>query len=387
MIGEYINALEIRARWLRWTKEQGYDVWARLDQSRYFNEAVSKPDSWMKALPIYEHCLQNGEAFYMNRQFCRMVDSARSTIPDDLQFESAWMNAPCGFMWLEHPFEVPKEIDMERQAEVASAVDREIGLSDPPLDVKEARDFAPTDLRKIFHSREEMIEELKKTRNALQIVEGHKAKIDIEIEGLKMIRDRAELGIKVSAIGWLPIDGGGFEILCYQDFSLYNENAQGYGCWSYFTLRDGDKIIDRIRQFEAKAKSVGGMYRDTKESDMLHEIRWAYAAFYLMAQRLSIQVQHRIDRNTRRRNEREQIKMPEFFKVVSLRRMEEARPKPKDNGEPIDWQWQWDVVGHWRNQYYPGEGIHKPKWIESYIKGPEDRPMKPPSAKLFVARR
>ena len=34
------------------------------------------------------------------------------------------------------------------------------------------------------------------------------------------------------------------------------------------------------------------------------------------------------------------------------------------------------VRGFWRNQYYPSRGVHAPKWIDSYLKGPKDAPLK-----------
>lgn len=36
---------------------------------------------------------------------------------------------------------------------------------------------------------------------------------------------------------------------------------------------------------------------------------------------------------------------------------------------------RWVVRGHWRRQWYPSEGRHKPKWIMEYIAGPEDAPL------------
>jgi hypothetical protein len=75
-----------------------------------------------------------------------------------------------------------------------------------------------------------------------------------------------------------------------------------------------------------------------------------------------------------------------FINVVTLRRMSEDRAKDPQ-GHFIDWQWQWTVTGHWRHQYYPSQPVHKRVYIEAYIKGPPDRPLKPPGAKLFVVKR
>ena len=43
-----------------------------------------------------------------------------------------------------------------------------------------------------------------------------------------------------------------------------------------------------------------------------------------------------------------------------------------------DWKVRWLVRGHHRAQWYPSRKAHKLIWIAPYIKGPGDRPLKPP---------
>lgn len=40
-----------------------------------------------------------------------------------------------------------------------------------------------------------------------------------------------------------------------------------------------------------------------------------------------------------------------------------------------DWSHRWLVSGHWRNQWYPSEGVHRPIWIDAFVKGPSDAPL------------
>jgi hypothetical protein len=40
-----------------------------------------------------------------------------------------------------------------------------------------------------------------------------------------------------------------------------------------------------------------------------------------------------------------------------------------------EWSHRWVVRGHWREQWYPSEGVHRLIWIEAFVKGPEDRPL------------
>lgn len=57
---------------------------------------------------------------------------------------------------------------------------------------------------------------------------------------------------------------------------------------------------------------------------------------------------------------------------LSLRRSHGTTPRA---GGGREYQHRWVVRGHWRRQWYPSEGRHKPKWIMDYIAGPEDAPL------------
>ena len=41
-----------------------------------------------------------------------------------------------------------------------------------------------------------------------------------------------------------------------------------------------------------------------------------------------------------------------------------------------DYDYQWMVSGHWRNQWYPTEDRHRLKWIDAYVKGPDGKPLR-----------
>ena len=314
MKSEYVNAIEVRTRWLKWAKIEGGPAWDRISKIAQ-REGQAAASSYLEALPAYQHALETGGTFFMNKNFCSLVENARSTIPDDIEFEMSWVHSPQGWMWIETPFEVPN----------------------PELELPEIMQLAS--------------------------------------KGLV---------IRVSALGWFKVSETKMYFLCYQDFESFVPGKIGFGCWSHFTLSQGDKLIDRIHQFETK--SVGtGAYAVGRESDMKHEMRWVYAAQYLMAQRLSHHTAVPVDRAVRRRHERANNKITPEVTVISLRRLEEDRKKDKDSN-PVDWQWQWEVEGHWRNQPYK-DGLYKRIFIESYIKGPENKPLKPAGHKLFVARR
>lgn len=91
-----------------------------------------------------------------------------------------------------------------------------------------------------------------------------------------------------------------------------------------------------------------------------------------------------LPRRIRRQAERE-IKHEPIVRVIRLRRKEHGQGS--GSGGSVDWQNQWLVRPHWRNQYHPSTGERKPIFIDAYIKGPEDKPFKPPKDYVFKVDR
>src|SRR5437667_4595110 len=88
-----IAAIETRTRWLDWARREGSIIHTYAD-----------------IMPAYIRVLQSGDTFFMNRKFCSLVDHARETVPDSMTFDSKWMHAPQGWLYLEEPFDVPSTI-------------------------------------------------------------------------------------------------------------------------------------------------------------------------------------------------------------------------------------------------------------------------------------
>lgn len=62
------------------------------------------------------------------------------------------------------------------------------------------------------------------------------------------------------------------------------------------------------------------------------------------------------------------------IEIVQLRRS--AHSATHGTGTGRSYTMRFVVHGHWRNQWYATKGVHAPKWIESYVKGPADKPLK-----------
>jgi len=110
------------------------------------------------------------------------------------------------------------------------------------------------------------------------------------------------------------------------------------------------------------------------------------ACMSFLQQRILIAPQQRADRPARRRLERDGYVHEPLIRVVELRR-KHVHSGHVSGQESVEWSHQWVVSGHWRQQWYPSLNMNQPRWIMPYVKGPADRPLKPPRAKIFAVVR
>ena len=73
------------------------------------------------------------------------------------------------------------------------------------------------------------------------------------------------------------------------------------------------------------------------------------------------------------------------IQIIQLRRR-----SPATNGgesQSRGYSCRWLVRGHWRNQFYPSSQSHRPRFIPAYVKGPDDKPLKPTKSSIFAVVR
>jgi hypothetical protein len=110
------------------------------------------------------------------------------------------------------------------------------------------------------------------------------------------------------------------------------------------------------------------------------------ACLAFLEQRILFTSQQRAERHTRKRLERAGFEHEPVVRVVELRR-KQAKAEHHGDSDPVEWSHQWIVSGHWRQQWYPSLNANQPRWIMPYVKGPDDKPLKPPRAKVFAVVR
>jgi len=295
--------------------------------------------------PMYVDVLERADTYYMTPRFAALVDQARRTVPDDLEFDTKWFLSPAGFIWLDEGFTVPN-IEALHHAEF--------------------KDMSPEWFDRFVRMQ---------AVGWRALPPGLRLPDNARTHGSEAVTTTRE---------------GDYQIVFFQGRQWGDESGYRFYPWSHIIIRSGVPLGTRVQTFEElnAAADDGSRYIRLPEDTVLHplhEIRWVYVALHLMAQKLAMIPKHDVDRPTRRRAEREGQQAPPFIRVITLRRLEIAKVGTPGHRD-VEWNWQWDVVGHWRWQFYPSEGVHKRVWIESYVKGPPDKPFKS-TTKLFVQRR
>ncbi len=105
-----------------------------------------------------------------------------------------------------------------------------------------------------------------------------------------------------------------------------------------------------------------------------------------LQQRILVSPKFVADRAARRRFKNATRKpLSDEIRPVMLRKAVYAG---KGEHRDVKWTCQWAVHWHWRNQPYGpvGQKYYRPKYIASYIKGPEDKPLRHPERLFAVVR-
>ena len=97
------------------------------------------------------------------------------------------------------------------------------------------------------------------------------------------------------------------------------------------------------------------------------------ATFWRMVQEPYVDVEQRVPKAARRAARGDVP--PDPVRVVTLRRREPA--EAADAGGAVDWSHRWWVNGYWRQQWYPSQGRHSPRYVLGHVKGPADKPFVP----------
>jgi hypothetical protein len=109
--------------------------------------------------------------------------------------------------------------------------------------------------------------------------------------------------------------------------------------------------------------------------------RFVLAAQQWLSQRILRSDETPLNRHVRRRAAKV-LEHNASVNVIALRAYESSRTHTSEHRE-VEWSHRWIVSGHWRKQYHPSTAESVPTWIVPHIKGPEDKPLKVDSRRVF----
>lgn len=154
-----------------------------------------------------------------------------------------------------------------------------------------------------------------------------------------------------------------------------------------------DAMLDIRLVPDTHLKQHGDHWRsDRAHGAMLDVLARCVEAFgtilLFMNQRLIVSAKERPSRTAQKQMERSDLTVRDIV-TVKLRKRVYLQKEHDTEGEhrEIDWQWRWPVAGHWRKPRKDGIGPRQPIYIPSYVKGPDNKPLKPANEKLYAVIR
>lgn len=134
------------------------------------------------------------------------------------------------------------------------------------------------------------------------------------------------------------------------------------------------KVSDELASVNADMEDFTNHYQ---------AVRLFASMLSFIQQRIMAMTRIRASRATVRRVSKVRNEAPEI-NIVKLRRV--VHHFHEGDERAVEWNCQWIVRGHWRDQWYPSIRRNQPIWITPYVKGPEDKPLRKPETLFAVVR-
>lgn len=177
-----------------------------------------------------------------------------------------------------------------------------------------------------------------------------------------------------AAFGWRDT-GDGIAFTLYADTESMLAGLLASGGCTRQQAADHRRKVGQLSPMAFEAQVPYGLKEGTfaDEGDDQYFLVSAFRSIWLLMQQpLSELSEAEASRGAQKRIRR-LGREPGPVRVIELRR---PRGTAGDGGESgREWQHQWIVRGHWRQQWYPARQVHRPVWIAPHVKGPEGAPM------------
>lgn len=118
---------------------------------------------------------------------------------------------------------------------------------------------------------------------------------------------------------------------------------------------------------------------DGTEAEFTNTFRLLNAFFDMLTQRIVVTGDEVPHRGARKRAARAGLREASAVRTVTLRRrVREGASTGEHVDGDVQWTCRWVVSGHWhRYRVGPGRERVERRWVEAYVKGPDDAPLRP----------
>lgn len=169
--------------------------------------------------------------------------------------------------------------------------------------------------------------------------------------------------------------------------------------WTWFDGETLQEMLDRCRREHRQQYGPGGKWHSEHivgEDVFMHAAevmsRFILAGFAWMNQKVLVLQDGGLPRQRRKDYQRTVSHDESTVKIIQLRRTQHV-PTLDDNPEKTDrtdpyYSVRFEVDPHWRNQACgPNMSDRRLRWIDAYMKGPDDAPLHVPQRKIYVVTR
>lgn len=210
---------------------------------------------------------------------------------------------------------------------------------------------------------------------------------------LPMVTNLSEVPVKAISLGWFDDQ---FVVSCWvPDHIKKKFLVCPSQVWTWKSNETLDSMLVRVRKTHEFVYRPSGPWGKEKilgvDKYMVaaeYGSRFILGALMWMSQRLPIltTTEQPIERHRRKEFNKSAATPLSGVKVVQLRRRE-SQPSESTGHHP-DHQFRWIVDGHFRHQPVgPGGRDRKLIWIDPFLKGPADKPLKAPAVKVYQVSR
>jgi hypothetical protein len=218
--------------------------------------------------------------------------------------------------------------------------------------------------------------------------------------------EHAGVQVRVDAILWAPVslpDSEGVGIGMYSKVSLDERDEE---LWErvggLIKLANQDATKDNVEgdyiwplgrtdwRWGTTASDIGEVLDLTNVDSLEEDRRLLGSLWRLMTAKVFTETVHELPRPERRRSEKASLRNSANVRVISWNPTKSRTggyEKSGDEGEETArWSSRWVVRGHFRSQPYgPGRSRRKVIYVDSFVKGPENLPLRP-TDKVFKIR-